>query len=120
MIKTDRTRKSLISSDAFKDGPFSQAFHAATELIGKRWTGAILYSLFHGLTRFSDLETAIPGLSARMLSERLKELEMQGVVRREVIPETPVRIEYTLTEKGNTLRPIMIAINQWASHWIAR
>ena len=114
---TRSSGKIQIPQHAFENGPFSPHFHAATELIGKRWTGAILYSLFHGLTRFSDLETAIPGLSGRMLSERLKELETEGVVQREVIPETPVRIEYTLTKKGLALRPILIAINGWAFEW---
>jgi DNA-binding HxlR family transcriptional regulator len=106
-----------IPSHALERGPFSPGFHAATELIGKRWTGAILYSLFHGLKRFSDLEDAVPGLSARMLSERLKELETEGLVNRQVLPETPVRIEYTLTAKGDALRPIFMAINHWADTW---
>ncbi len=101
----------------FTHGPFSPTFHAATELIGKRWTAAILYSLFHETTRFSDLETSIPGLSSRMLSERLKELESAGLVQRNVIPETPVRVEYTLTTKGDALRPIFIAISHWATDW---
>ncbi len=101
----------------FTHGPFSPLFHAATELIGKRWTAAILYSLFHQTTRFCDLETSIPGLSSRMLSERLKELEAAQLVVRKVIPETPVRIEYSLTPKGDALRPIFIAISHWATQW---
>ncbi len=101
----------------FTHGPFSPMFHTATELIGKRWTAAILYSLFHETTRFSDLETSIPGLSSRMLSERLKELETAGLIQRNVIPETPVRVEYSLTAKGDALRPIFIAISHWASTW---
>jgi DNA-binding HxlR family transcriptional regulator len=102
---------------ALERGPFSPSFHAASELIGRRWNGAILYSLFHGLNRFSDLENAIPGMSARMLSERLKELEAAGILKRTVIPETPVRVEYSLTEKGEALRPIFIAVNHWANQW---
>jgi DNA-binding HxlR family transcriptional regulator len=103
---------------ALEHGPFSPRFHAASELIGRRWNGAILYSLFHGLNRFSDLEQAIPGMSAKMLSERLKTLESEGVISRTVIPETPVRVEYTLTEKGEALRPIFIAVNHWANQWL--
>jgi DNA-binding HxlR family transcriptional regulator len=102
---------------ALEQGPFSPTFHAATELIGRRWNGAILYSLFHGLNRFSQLEQAIPGLSARMLSERLKELEQGGIISRSVFAETPVRIEYGLTEKGDALRPIFMAINRWVFDW---
>jgi DNA-binding HxlR family transcriptional regulator len=93
---------------ALERGPFSPSFHAASELIGRRWNGAILYSLFHGLNRFSDLENAIP---------RLKELEAAGILKRTVIPETPVRVEYSLTEKGEALRPIFIAVNHWANQW---
>ena len=104
--------------EALERGPFSQRFHDASELIGRRWNGAILYSLFHGLNRFSDLESAIPGMSARMLSERLKALEAEGVIARTVIPDTPVRIEYALTDKGEALRPIFIAINHWANGWL--
>src|SRR5712692_11475057 len=70
---------------------FCPRFHHAVELIGRRWTGAVIRALLSGLTRFSDLAAAIPGLSDRMLSERLKELEAEGLVVRTVIPETPVR-----------------------------
>lgn len=98
-------------------GPFSPSFHAATELIGKRWNGAIIYCLFHNLVRFSDMKAAIPGLSARMLSERLKELEANGIIKRTVFPETPVRVEYFLTEKGLALRGVMITLFNWAQAW---
>ena len=112
------TKATRLPDNAFARGPFSPLFHHAAELVGKRWTAAILYSLFHGLNRFTDLVNAIPGMSARMLSERLKELETEGIIRRNVIPETPVRVEYALTEKGDALRPIFIAINHWANQWL--
>ena len=117
---SENTSKSAISHILFQfseRGPFSPSFHGATELIGKRWNGAIIYSLFHGLTRFSELKGAIPGLSARMLSERLKELEANGLVKRMVMPETPVRVEYHLSEKGLALRDVLIAIDRWAQQW---
>ncbi|HEY7296099.1 MAG TPA: helix-turn-helix domain-containing protein, partial [Dehalococcoidia bacterium] len=82
---------------------FCPYFHRAVELIGRRWTGAILRAMLGGVVRFSDLTHTIPGLSDRMLSERLKELEAEGIVARSVIPETPVRIEYRLTAKGRAL-----------------
>ncbi|MGI8476620.1 MAG: winged helix-turn-helix transcriptional regulator [Thermomicrobiales bacterium] len=93
-------------------------FHAAIELIGKRWTGAILRAMHAGETRFSDIVAAVPGLSDRLLSERLKELESQGVVLRQVVPETPVRISYTLTEMGRDLDEVMTAITEWSHRWI--
>jgi DNA-binding HxlR family transcriptional regulator len=94
-------------------------YHRAVELIGRRWTGAILRALLDGETRFSVLAQAVPGLSDRLLSERLKELETEGIVVRTVFPEIPVRIEYTLTEKGRALGDVMDAIGDWAHRWLA-
>ena len=93
-------------------------FHRAVELIGRRWTGAILSSLLMGATRFTDIIHAVPGLSDRLLSERLKELEAEGIVRRIVHPETPVRIEYHLTEKGHDLYSVTSALTEWAERWM--
>lgn len=98
--------------------PFCPAYHEAIELIGRRWTGAILRVLLSGATRFSDITTTIPGLSDRLLSERLKQLESEGIVTRTVYPETPVRVEYRLTEKGRALTDVVIAISTWAEQWL--
>jgi DNA-binding HxlR family transcriptional regulator len=97
---------------------FCPIFHRSVELIDKRWTGAILRAMRSGRVRFSDISDAIPGLHDRLLSERLKELEQEGVVERVVIPETPVRIEYHLTTKGRDLDSIMDAISDWATKWV--
>ena len=105
-----------ISDAARTEGPFSPVFHEAAELVGRRWTGAILYGLAHGLHRFSDLEEAIPGLSARLLTERLRELEAAGVVERVAQPTGPRR-SYQLTAKGDALRPVLMALNRWAVDW---
>jgi DNA-binding HxlR family transcriptional regulator len=106
-----------IPEEMFAHGPFSPLFHQAAELVGKRWTAAIIYSIFHGLNRFSNLAKAIPGVSSRMLAERLKELEREGIIERRVFAETPVRIEYTLTEKGLALREVFMSLNKWANTW---
>jgi DNA-binding HxlR family transcriptional regulator len=98
--------------------PFCPAYHRAVELIGRRWTGAILRAMLSGISRFTDLAAAIPGLSDRMLSERLKELELAGIVERRVIPSTPVRVEYHLTDKGRALVSVVEALSDWADHWI--
>ena len=98
---------------------FCPNYHRAIELIGRRWTGAILRVLLSGATRFSDITAAIPGLSDRLLSERLKELEAEGIVSRTVIPATPVRIDYRLTEKGRALNDVMAAISAGAETWLA-
>jgi DNA-binding HxlR family transcriptional regulator len=93
-------------------------YHQAVELIGRRWTGAIVRSLFAGPRRFNELLTAIPGISDRLLTERLRELERANVVRREVFPESPVRVVYELTPRGVELRPALDEIARWAERWI--
>jgi len=100
-------------------GPFCPHYHRAVELIGGRWTGAVLRALLSGVKRFTDLTETIPGLSDRMLSQRLKELEAEGIVVRTVIPETPVRVEYSLTEKGRALQAAIEAVSGWADQWLA-
>ena len=97
---------------------FCPYYHRAVELIGRRWTGAILRAMLVGVSRFSDLTQVIPGLSDRMLSERLKELEAEGLAVRSVIPETPVRVEYHLTEKGRALWSVIEAVSGWAEEWL--
>lgn len=97
---------------------FCPYFQHAVELIGRKWTGAILRALLNGMVRFSDLKGVIPDLSDRMLSERLKELEAEGLVERRVIPETPVRVEYHLTEKGQSLSTVVESIGDWAHDWL--
>jgi DNA-binding HxlR family transcriptional regulator len=87
-------------------------------LLGKRWTGLIVEVLMNGAIRFTDMAQAIPPLSDRMLAERLRELEAAGIVRRRVFPETPVRIEYSLTEKGRALKPVLEAVHGWADAWV--
>lgn len=99
-------------------GPFCPYYHRAVELIGRRWTGAILRALLSGVERFGELAATVPGLSDRMLSERLKELEGEGIVARTVVPETPVRIEYHLTEKGRALGSVVEAVSTWAEEWV--
>src|SRR5881296_1357237 len=97
---------------------FCPSYHRAVELIGRRWTGAILRALLTDVKRFNDLAAAVPGLSDRMLAERLKELETEGVVVRNVFPETPVRVEYRLTEKGLALESVVRAVAGWAESWV--
>lgn len=92
-------------------------FHRAVELIGRRWTGAVLQVLMHGRQRYCEIRGAIPEVSDRMLSERLKELESEGIVTRIVTPDTPVRVEYELSPKGRALEQALGAIQQWADEW---
>lgn len=93
-------------------------FESAFELLGKRWTGLIIRVLLNGSKRFKDMSQLIPNLSDRVLSERLRDLEEAKIVKRNVYPETPVRIEYELTEKGHSLQPMMDECEKWAEKWI--
>ena len=93
-------------------------FHQAVELIGARWTGALLNVLLRGPVRYADLRSAVPEISDRMLCERLRALEDADIVVRKVSPEPPVRVDYELTEKGRALEPALNAIGAWAEKWI--
>ncbi|MDM5224804.1 helix-turn-helix domain-containing protein [Cytobacillus sp. NJ13] len=92
-------------------------FEKAIGILSQRWTGLIIYQLLNGPQRFCSIESAI-GISGKVLSDRLKDLENEGVVKREVYPETPVRIEYSLTEKGLAMEPLMKEIEKWSQNWL--
>lgn len=92
-------------------------FHHAIELIGKRWTGAIVVALMDGPMRYAELGKAVPGLSDRLLSQRLRELEDEGLVERQVEAGAPVRVTYSLTEAGRQLDPVLSELKSWARRW---
>lgn len=98
---------------------FCPVYHRAVELIGRRWTGVILRAMLSGEARFTDIAAAVPGLSDRLLSERLKELEAEGIVTRTVVPSTPVQITYALTPKGQALSDVVASISTWAESWLS-
>jgi DNA-binding HxlR family transcriptional regulator len=93
-------------------------FHEAVELIGARWTGAILQVLLRGPARYADVRAAVPDISDRMLCERLRALEQAGIVARQVSTAAPVRVDYELTDKGLALEPALAAIGRGAETWI--
>jgi len=96
-------------------------YHEAVELIGRRWTGAIVAVLIdHGPMRFSEIGQSVPELSDRLLSERMKELEARGVVERHVEPGPPVRVTYALTPMGAELQPALQELKSWARQWLAQ
>ena len=94
-------------------------YHRAVELIGRRWSGAVISAMLAGNTRYHEIRDSVPDISDRMLAERLRELEAEGVIVRHVFPTTPVRIEYELTEKGRALEATIAAITAWASEWVS-
>jgi DNA-binding HxlR family transcriptional regulator len=99
--------------------PVCSRFHQAVELIGGRWTGAIIQTLLQGKTRYALIKAAIPDITDRMLSERLRSLESEELLTRKVVPESPVRVEYELTEKGRSLENSLTEIGTWAERWIS-
>lgn len=94
-------------------------FHAAVELIGRRWAGAILFALLEGPLFFRDLRSAVPGVSDRLLSQRLRELESEGLVRRCVHDGPPARVSYALSDLGRGLEPALARLHEWAQGWEA-
>jgi DNA-binding HxlR family transcriptional regulator len=97
---------------------YSAPFQRAIELIGKRWTGAVIRALMTGAARFNQLLMGIPGISDRVLTERLRELETEGLVERLVDPGPPVRVSYRLTPRGKALSPVIASIDAWAADWM--
>lgn len=93
-------------------------YHHAVELIGRRWTGAIISLLMRGPQGFNEMLTAVPGLSDRLLTERLRELESEGLVLRTVLPGPPVRVSYELTDAGKDLKPVIECLGRWAEQWV--
>jgi DNA-binding HxlR family transcriptional regulator len=87
------------------------------ELIGKRWAGAIIWALSERPHFFAELSQTVPGLSDRLLSRRLRELEAEDMVKRSVHAGTPPRVSYALTEKGTALRPAIQELSSWAQRW---
>jgi DNA-binding HxlR family transcriptional regulator len=93
-------------------------FHHAVELIGRRWSGAVISVMLRGPQCFNELMASVPGLSDRLLTERLRELESEGLVRRTVISGPPVRVSYELTEAGKSLEPVIEGLGRWAERWV--
>lgn len=112
------SRKVLVAT-LERPGECCPHLHEAVELVGKRWSGAIVYVLLSGgPMRFSEIGGAVPQLSDRLLSERMKELESRGIVERQVQPGSPVRVEYSLTEMGHELAPALQELRSWAKRWL--
>jgi len=105
-------------TDSPEISPVCTRFHRAIELIGSRWTGAILQTLLQGRSRYASVKAAVPEITDRMLSERLRSLEAEGLLLRTVVPESPVRVEYELTRKGRELQNALREIATWAETWI--
>ena len=104
--------------DAVVLSNFCPRFHRAIELVGRRWTGVIIRILLGGPRRFNEIATEVPGLSDRLLTERLRELETEGVLRRVVDTGSPIRVAYQLTEAGEELDATIRSLSSWAERWV--
>lgn len=93
-------------------------FEKAVDVLSKRWVALIVFVLMNGPRRFGEIESCLSNLSGKVLSDRLKEMENEGIITRTVYPEMPVRIEYSLTDKGTALTPILGEISNWSTEWI--
>jgi DNA-binding HxlR family transcriptional regulator len=112
-------KKKVVKHSAVEaNGQVCTRFHHAVELIGRRWSGAIISSMMKRPQCFNEFLTVVPGLSDRLLTERLRELESEGLVRRTVIAGPPVRVSYELTESGRDLEPVIEALTKWAEKWV--
>ncbi|MDX6311942.1 MAG: hypothetical protein QOF44_1406 [Streptomyces sp.] len=98
--------------------PVCVRFHAAIEMIGTRWSGAVLRALFTGQHRYAQIKAAVPGVSDTMLAQRLRALQEQELIERRVLSTTPVQVEYHLTQRGLELEPVLEAIITWSHKWI--
>lgn len=116
MEARSRTERSA-GTESGQPEPVCPDFHAAVELIGKRWAGAILWTLSPGPLYFAEIAQAVPGLSDRLLSRRLRELERNGLVARTVHDGTPPRVSYELTAMGSELEPAIRELGDWARRW---
>jgi DNA-binding HxlR family transcriptional regulator len=119
MPAAPRRRVAIATMDPPGEVRCCPRLHETVELVGKRWSGAIVYVLLHGgAMRFSQIAHAVPDLSDRLLSERLKELEARGIVERRVHDGSPVRVEYELTERGRDLRDAIAQLKAWGDRWL--
>jgi DNA-binding HxlR family transcriptional regulator len=113
------TRRKVAVATLAPPGECCPYLHEGVELVGKRWTGAIVYVLLQGgAMRFSEIGGAVPHLSDRLLSERMKELEARGIVERQVRDGSPARVEYSLTPMGRELSPALHELREWALRWL--
>lgn len=91
---------------------------ATLELIGGKWKGLVLYHLLQGTLRFNELRRKLPSVTQRMLTRQLRELEAAGLIVRTIYAEIPPRVEYTLTEHGESLRPVILALREWGQDYL--
>lgn len=89
------------------------AVEATLTLIDGKWKGVVLYHLLSGTLRFNEIRRKLPSVTQRMLTHQLRELEADGLISRVVFPQVPPRVDYSLTERGRSLEPVIMALKAW-------
>ena len=118
MITVKEEKQTTVNCDS-KQKMICPKFERTFAFLGKKWIGLIIDVLLDGPRRFKDIASAIPEVSDRVLVERLKELEKEGIVMRTVDPDATMRVAYTLTEKGTAFKAVMNEVQRWADQWIS-
>lgn len=108
----------VIAAEQAIDTHVCPKFEKAASILGKRWTGLLIRVLLDGPRRFNDILKIVEAVSDRVLTERLRELEAEGLVERTVYPESPVRVLYSLTEKGRDFQSVLQAMQSWGERWV--
>ena len=103
----------------FNDMP-GCAMEASVKIIGGKWKGVVLFHLLDGTMRFNELVRQLRGVSPRLLTKQLRELEEDGLIERKVFPVVPPHVEYTLTAEARTLAPLLIGLSRWGEGWLGR
>lgn len=101
--------------DGINDSHLNCAVSKTLKIIGSKWTMLILHNILEGKNRFGELQRALPGISPKTLAQRLKELEKDGIINKKVYAEVPLHVEYSLTEKGRSLRGVFRSLENWGS-----
>ncbi|OJF95364.1 helix-turn-helix domain-containing protein [Alkalibacterium sp. 20] len=110
----------MITTDTHQDKVICPKFEQSFAILGKKWTGLIIDVLLDGPRRFKDLSQSISGVSDRVLVERLKELEKEGIVTKDLDDSCDMKSGYCLTEKGKALKNVMIEVQEWADQWVCK
>ena len=112
-----RTSAESDAQDTQRMADFCPTYAQLMDLLSRRWMGLILRVLMSGPHRFNQIMAAVPGLSDPLLAQRLRELQARDLVKRSVLPASPIRVEYELTEAGRDLERAVRALSDWAAKW---
>lgn len=104
-----------------RTGPYICGIDAALDVVSGKWKGLVLWELHsHGIRRFAELRRALPGVSEKMLTQHLREMEADGLIKRQVYAEVPPKVEYSLTDSGASLNEALLPLGEWGRERVRR